>query len=307
MRFSVIIPTFNRSDLLIETIDSILHQSFKDFELIIVNDGSTDNTKDVLDSYGNLIRVIHKQNSGSEKSRNSGAEIANGEYFCFFDSDDLMFPWSLEVYNKVIESENYPPLVLGQPFHFSNRIQSYYLNQKNTTIQYAIYHDYFSKDRTVYSSSSMIVIRKDYFFKVGMFRQHYAKKEYFLDDIDFMLRAGTINPTIIIFSPFQFGYRTHSENSVKNLKRVVKSLNYLIEEEKKRKFAGGDERKFERHAIIGGPAYFWMFKAFGHGLFLDSIKFFIKAYPFIFKGLLKKIRNYFRPKVPLKSISINHN
>lgn len=302
MKFSIIIPTYNRSDLLSKTIVSVLKQSFGDYEIIVVNDGSTDNTKEVLTSYGKRIRVIHKQNSGSEKSRNAGAEIANGDYFCFFDSDDLMFPWTIEVYNKVIEEENFPPLVLGQPFHFSDKIPPDFLNQNIMAIQYAIYHDYFSKDRTVYSSSSMIVIRKDLFYKVGMFRQHYAKKEYFLDDIDFMLRVGTINPTIIIFSPLQFGYRTHSENSVKNLKRVIKSLYYLIEEERKSKFAGGDERKFERHAIIGGPAYFWMFEAFGHGLFLDSIKFFIKAYPFIFKGLLKKIRNYFRPKVPLKSI-----
>lgn len=304
MRFSVIIPTFNRSDLLIETINSILNQSFKDFELIVVNDGSTDKTKEVLDGYGNNIRVIHKENSGSEKSRNEGAFIAKGEYFCFFDSDDLMFPWTLEVYNKIIEVENFPPFVLGQPYHFSDKIQRDYLIQKITSIQYAIYRDYFSKDRTVYSSSSMIVIRKDYFYKIGMFRQHYAKKEYFLDDIDFMLRAGTITPTIIIFSPFQFGYRSHSENSVKNLKRVIKSLNYLIEEEKKGKFAGGVERKFERHAIIGGPAYFWLFRALRQGLFFDSFKFFIKSYMFILKGLLKKIRNYFRPKVPLKIIKI---
>lgn len=307
MKFSIIIPTYNRSDLLSNTIDSVLNQSFGDYEIIVVNDGSTDNTKEVLTSYGNRIRVIHKQNSGSEKSRNAGAFIANGDYFCFFDSDDLMFHRSLEIYNRVIEEENFPPLVLGQPFHFSDKIPPGLLNQKITAIQYAVYRDYFSKDRTVYSSSSMIVIRRDVFYKVGMFRQHYAKKEYFLDDIDFMLRAGTITPAIIIFFPYQFGYRTHSENSVKNLKRVIKSLNYLVEEEKIGKFAGGDERKFERHAIIGGPAYFWLLRALRQGLFTDSIKFFIKAYPFILKGLLKKIRNYFRPKVPLKSISINHN
>ncbi len=304
MRFSVIVPTFNRSDLLSKTIDSVVNQSFSNYEVIVINDGSTDNTKDLLESYSSKIRVIHKENSGSEKSRNAGAYIAKGEYFCFFDSDDLMFPWTLEVYNRVIAEENFPPLVLGQPLHFSDKIPPDFLNQKIASIQYAVYRDYFSKDRTVYSSSSMIVIRKDLFYKVGMFRQHYAKKEYFLDDIDFMLRAGTITPAIIIFHPYQFGYRTHEENSVKNLKRVIKSLNYLIEEEKKGKFAGGDERKFERHAIIGGPTYFWLFKAIKSGIIKDSLKFFIKSYPFILKGLLKKIRNYFRPKVTLKIIKV---
>ncbi|MCL6494210.1 MAG: glycosyltransferase family 2 protein, partial [Ignavibacterium sp.] len=117
MRFSVIVPTFNRVNLTVQTIDSVLNQTFKNYELIVVNDGSTDNTAEVLESYGNRIITINKENSGAEKSRNAGAEIAKGEYLCFFDSDDLMFPWTLEVYNKVIENQNFPPLVLGQPLH----------------------------------------------------------------------------------------------------------------------------------------------------------------------------------------------
>lgn len=304
MRFSIIIPTFNRSDLLIETIDSSLNQDFKDYEVIIVNDGSTDDTKEVLERYGRKIRVINQENKGAEKSRNAGAAIANGEYFCFLDSDDLLFPWSLTVYNKIIEKENFPPLVLGQPFHFNNDLPSNFINSSITNVKYAVYRDYFSKDRTVYSSSSMIVIKKEFFYKVGMFRHHYAKKDYFLDDIDFMLRAGTINPTIIIFEPYQFGYRTHALNSVKNLRRVIKSLNYLIVEEKNGIFAGGKERKFERHAIIGGPCYYWLFKAIRNGIILESIKFFFNSYTFILKGLLKKIRNSFRSKIKLKELNL---
>ncbi|BDQ02797.1 glycosyltransferase family 2 protein [Ignavibacterium sp.] len=302
MRFSIIIPTYNRSDLLVETINSALNQTFKDYEIIVVNDGSTDNTKEILNGYGNRIKVLHKENSGSEKSRNAGAAIASGDYFCFFDSDDLMFPWTLQVYNKVIENEKFPPLVLGQPYHFSYHLPGNVLNGNKDSIKYAVFKDYFSKDRTVYSSSSMIVIKKEYFYKVGMFRPYEPKGIFFLDDLDFMLRAGTISPTIIIFEPFQFAYRTHSENSVKNLRRVIKSLNYLILEEKEGIFAGGDERKFERHAIIGGPCYYWLFKALANGIISDSIKFFFKAYPFIFKGLIKKIRNKFRTKIPLKTI-----
>lgn len=305
MRFSIIIPTYNRSDLLIETINSVLNQTFKDYEVIIVNDGSTDNTKEILESYGSKIRVINKENSGAEKSRNLGAYIAKGDYFCFFDSDDLMFPWSLDVYDKVIEKEKNPPFVIGQPFHFSESISDNLLNQKINSVKYAVYKDYFSKDRTIYSSSSMLVIRKDQFYKVGMFRQHYAKKNYFLDDLDFMLRAGTINPTIIIFEPLQFAYRTHALNSVKNLKRVLKSLDYLIIEEKEGKFAGGSARKFERHAIIGGPCYFWLFKALRNGIISESISFFIKSYPFILKGLIKKLRNKFRAKEKLKKLIVN--
>lgn len=302
MRFSVIIPTFNRVDLTVQTIDSVLSQKFKDYELIVVNDGSTDNTAEVLESYGNRIITINKENSGAEKSRNAGAEIAKGEYLCFFDSDDLMFPWTLEVYNNVIENQNFPPLVLGQPFHFSEIIPDDLIKKEINKIKFVSYRDYFSKDRTVYSSSSMIVIKKEFFYKIGMFRKHYDKKEFFLDDIDFMLRAGTISPAIIIYEPYQFAYRTHAENSVKNLKRVLISLHHLIDSEYKGMFAGGDERKFERHAIIGGPCYYWLFKAIANGIIYDSIKFFFRAYPFILKGLVKKISYLFKEKLPLIEI-----
>jgi len=67
-------------------------------------------------------------------------------------------------------------------------------------------------------------------------------------------------------------------------------------------FAGGDERKFERHAIIGGPCYYWLFKAIANGIIYDSIKFFFRAYPFILKGLVKKISYLFKEKLPLIEI-----
>jgi len=302
LRFSVIIPTFNRVDLTVRTIDSVLSQKFKDYELIVVNDGSTDNTAEVLESYGNRIITINKENSGAEKSRNAGAEIAKGEYLCFFDSDDLMFPWTLEVYNNVIENQNFPPLVLGQPFHFSEIIPDDLIKKEINKIKFVSYRDYFSKDRTVYSSSSMIVIKKEFFNLIGKFRPYEPKGIFFLDDLDFMLRAGTISPAIIIYEPYQFAYRTHAENSVKNLKRVLISLHHLINSEYKGMFAGGDERKFERHAIIGGPCYYWLFKAIANGIIYDSIKFFFRAYPFILKGLVKKISYLFKEKLPLIEI-----
>jgi hypothetical protein len=186
--------------------------------------------------------------------------------------------------------------------HFSEATPDDLIKKEIHKIKFVSYRDYFSKDRTVYSSSSMIVINKESFYKIGMFRKHYDKKEFFLDDIDFILRAGTISPAIIIYEPYQFAYRTHAENSVKNLKRVLISLHHLIDSEYKGMFAGGDERKFERHAIIGGPSYYWLLKAVANGIIFDSIKFFFRAYPFITKGLIKKISYLFKEKLPLIEI-----
>lgn len=302
MKYSVIIPTYNRAELLKESIDSVLNQSYKDFELIIIDDGSIDNTEEILRSYGSEIKYKIIKNSGAEKARNLGAEIASGVYLLFLDNDDLYFPYTIEVYNIIIEQYNDPPLVLGQPLHFKDALEKTFSIEEIKNIEYAVYKDYFSKDRPVYSSSSMLAVRRDVFYSVGQFRHYYEKKEFFLDDIDFMLRAGTICPVIIIYKPLQFGYRWHSENSVKNLKRVLKSLSYLIEEEKEGKFAGGKKRRRERYSIIGGPMYFWIFMALRNGIIKESIGLLIKAWPMIAAGLIKKIVYLVKPKKRLNTI-----
>jgi len=96
--FSVIIPTYNRAHLVGETIESFLKQTFKDFELIIVDDGSTDNTKQVISKYLSDPRVkyIYQENKERGAARNTGAREAKGTYLLFFDSDDIALPEHLE-------------------------------------------------------------------------------------------------------------------------------------------------------------------------------------------------------------------
>lgn len=93
MFFSVIIPVYNVEKYLKECVDSILCQTFKDFELILVNDGSTDSSGKICDEYAqkdNRIKVLHKQNGGLSDARNKGTEIACGKYVVYIDSDDYV-------------------------------------------------------------------------------------------------------------------------------------------------------------------------------------------------------------------------
>ncbi len=93
---SVIIPTYNRGWILKEAIDSVLAQDFTDFELIVVDDGSTDNTQDILTSYKEKIIVEkHSRNKGVSAARNRGITSASGQYVSFLDSDDLWLPQKL--------------------------------------------------------------------------------------------------------------------------------------------------------------------------------------------------------------------
>jgi len=94
---SVIIPVYNAEDTIVETINSVLNQTFEDFELIIINDGSTDRTLDVIKIFkDNRISVHTFPNSGPSAARNRGIEIAKGEYISFIDADDLWLENKLE-------------------------------------------------------------------------------------------------------------------------------------------------------------------------------------------------------------------
>ena len=89
---SVVVPTYNRSHLIRETLDAILAQTHAPHEIIVVDDGSTDDTRTVLASYGERIRAISIANSGDLVARNTGLRIAQGHLVAFCDSDDLWMP-----------------------------------------------------------------------------------------------------------------------------------------------------------------------------------------------------------------------
>ncbi|MGD0290250.1 MAG: glycosyltransferase family A protein [Candidatus Binataceae bacterium] len=96
IRVSTIIPVYNGSATVAQAIDSALAQDFDGQEIIVVNDGSTDNTAEVLAGYGDRIRMIHQANAGVSSARNAGAAIARGEYLALLDADDVWLPHHLK-------------------------------------------------------------------------------------------------------------------------------------------------------------------------------------------------------------------
>ena len=95
-KISIVIPTFNRENIICDAINSVLGQNYNDFEIIVVDDGSTDGTHEVLNGFGNQIRVVRQVNSGVSAARNAGILAARGEWIAFLDSDDEWHPDTLE-------------------------------------------------------------------------------------------------------------------------------------------------------------------------------------------------------------------
>ncbi len=118
--FSIIIPTYNRAGLIVKTIKSAINQDFKSFEVIVIDDGSTDNTKELIGelNYSNL-QYFCIENSERGAARNFGATKAKGKFLYFLDSDDLLYPNHLEEAAKFVERKNID--VFFQQYEYVNR------------------------------------------------------------------------------------------------------------------------------------------------------------------------------------------
>jgi glycosyltransferase involved in cell wall biosynthesis len=96
-KVSVVIPAYNKAELTRRTVDSVLRQTYPNLEIIVVDDGSKDDTRQAMLSYGNKIIYLHKSNGGACSARNEGIRNASGEYIAFLDCDDLYLPDKIEL------------------------------------------------------------------------------------------------------------------------------------------------------------------------------------------------------------------
>jgi glycosyltransferase involved in cell wall biosynthesis len=128
-KVSVIMPTYNRAHMIGRAIESVLKQTFKDWELIIVNDGSTDNTKEVVERFKDKrIVYLERENGGPAAARNLGLRHARGEYVAYCDSDDTLFPYHLETLVKCLDRNPEVGLARGASVKFEGNKKEGFLN-----------------------------------------------------------------------------------------------------------------------------------------------------------------------------------
>ncbi len=140
---SIIIPTYNRADLLPEAIESVLEQTHNDIEIIVIDDGSNDDTREKLKPYQDRIKYMYTENGGPASARNAGMRMAKGEYIAFLDSDDLYYPYKIKIQADFLD--NYPDVALvcsefsafndkgyWDEFHLKKYHSSAYMDSKAT-------------------------------------------------------------------------------------------------------------------------------------------------------------------------------
>ena len=290
-RFSILMPVYNREKYVGQAIDSVLAQTFKDYEFFAVDDGSTDLSAAVLASYGTRINFLQQSNQGPEVARNKAAALACGEYLVFLDSDDYFFPFALETLDKVISSFGSPTLIMGSMERFDGDEGKLPAEPVDRTIRVIKYADYLSKTQPV--GTMAIVVRKSDLDAVGGLRNTTAQTWY-CDDNSLLLKVGARGQCILIESPCTSGYRQHGGNSTKNAEAIAIGLMRLADSERQG-FFGGKERKADRYAYIGGRAAAWAFyhcwKA-GHRKL--ALKLLGETAPMVSMAVLRKFLRTFR-------------
>lgn len=221
---SVVIPAYNAEKTIRTTIESVLSQTFSDFELIIINDGSQDTTLEIIASIiDNRIKVISQPNSGPQKSRNRGISEAQGEYLAFLDADDLWTPEKLELQLKALQAN--PDAALA--YSWTNWIdetgqflrRGAYINATGNVYEKLLLIDF------VESGSNPLVARKA-LDNIGHFDESLVGGQ----DWDMWLRIAARYPFTVVTSP-QILYRKYpnSNSWSNNVERQELGFRRVIE------------------------------------------------------------------------------
>ncbi len=223
VRVSIVIPAYNCASTVAATIESCLQQTYKNAEIIVVNDGSTDNTATVLQSFGSKIQVINKCNGGLASARNAGVRVAVGEFIAWMDSDDLMAPDRIMLQVGALASDPNIQLVSSDFSAFENDdadfdasyIASYYsalsrlgglssilpracemtLFERAVTVRKGhVYHSLLSGN---FVHPPTVMVRHGVFDKIGFFDETLR----YSSDYDFILRAARTGEFAFIDAP----------------------------------------------------------------------------------------------------------
>lgn len=200
---SVIIPTYNRAAVVTEAIDSVLAQTFRDFELIVVDDGSTDDTRDRLAAYGERIRLICQENHGVSHARNVGIRAARGQYIALLDSDDLWLPKKLDTQVAAMTAQPDIPLCHTEEIWIRRGVRVNQMKKHQKQGGYIFTH---CLPFCVISPSS-VMIRRALFDDIGYFDETLPACE----DYDLWLRVTKTSPVHFIETPLMIKRGGHDD------------------------------------------------------------------------------------------------
>lgn len=215
--FSVVIPLYNKEETIFGTVQSVLYQTFKDFELIVVNDGSKDNGPLIVQQFASShIRIIHQENAGVSAARNKGIEVANGKYIAFLDGDDRWEKNHLEQLYSLITAYSEEAKVFVTNFVRKFPDGELFINRED--LRRGIVNNYFKSCRKgVVIHTSCVCVQKEALASVKGFNPKFSMGE----DIDLwnrLARKYRVAYSPVVTSIYEIGAPNNSCNAI-NYKR----------------------------------------------------------------------------------------
>lgn len=208
---STLIPVFNGENYIAEAIDSAIAQRGVENEVIVIDDGSTDDTPEILSSYGDAIRLIRQENAGHVAARNRGAELANGQWLAFLDADDVWLPEKLARQLEVVDEGIGMIYTDRENFGDVSRV-----GQNGSSAQTLCEGDLFEPlllGNVVTLSS--VIMRSDWFVRLGGFHDMHG-----CDDWDLWLRFAAEGGKARVCRDALTRYRWHSSAMSRNASRM---------------------------------------------------------------------------------------
>ena len=245
--FSVVIPVHNRRHLIDETLQAVDAQTFRDFELVVVDDGSTDGTADRVRELRPDALVLRQENRGCAAARNHGAARARGVYLAFLDSDDCWLPDTLAVFAQVIHEHREPSIICGVLLPFSGRVADV-AAPADRSVHATAYDDFHrgaSRERWALGVAHTVIRREAYLAVGGC-----AEKDVNWTDSDVLFKAGTASGCVVLQAPVTLLYREHEGATTRNFDKGLAGAEYVIDQERRGAYPGGPERAHERRQQI---------------------------------------------------------
>lgn len=284
IRFSIVITCYNQPDFIRDAVDSALLQHSPSKEIIVVDDGSTDGSAQVLRHYGESIQLLRfPRNRGAIEARNHGAAHAEGEYLVFLDGDDVFLPWALDVYERII-AERHPAFILGRYCGFTGAVPSATEREPRGKVELVEYASLMAKDRGFGMSASSFVVEKRVFQQVG----GWSAGIFHLDCVDLAAKLGFLRSTVLIRAPYTVLYRMHVSNSIRTVPPFLQMAHRILRKERSGEYPGGRGFRFERYAWFGGIVVFWVRRALRAKHYRDAARLGASGLPMILASIFKR-------------------
>jgi glycosyltransferase involved in cell wall biosynthesis len=286
-RFSIIITCHNQSAYIRDAVNSALEQRYQAKEIVVVDDASSDASPQILKEFGDRIHFAAFQtNQGCTTSRNLGAAMATGEYFVFLDGDDVLLPWALDVYDRIVGMKR-PKIILSCMRWFEGSLEHLPPESVPKQIEFAAYELLVKRDRRYQAGGSALVIERETLAQV----KGWTDKFFPFEDIDMLMKLSNSGPAIHILSPSTKGYRIHASNVRHKVHPMVAGLCKVIEREKNGVYPGGPKLRRQRYAVLGAPVFFWIKSAYRAELYRVAMSVLARGWPMFLAACGRGIRS----------------